>query len=688
MKNLKLGTRLLMGGLLAVAVPIIIIGIVSVYKSSQSIAFLVKQDIAILSKNLALDLQENLSKELSIAKNISYMNSVIALTEKVDREGEKNSLTEIAAVQKEISKMKDAAGDRYSSILIVGKNKIAFASSESGKFKGLNLAGRDYLDKAFSGVANIGSVVFSRGTGLIICSSGTPIYSSTGKEVIGAVVISLQLKYLTDTVEAHKIGKDGFSYIVDKNGLYVTNPVKEKILKDSISQVKGMETLSQMVAQGKSDFVEYTSVEDIRKIAAVHPIAITGWSVVSSVPVDELYAPARSTRNIIITIGIIFLVLASLFFYFFARSLTRPMSNVVVAAQQIASGDIGVSIPTTDRQDEISELTRAFSQMVRSLKEKAQIAEKIVANDLTVKVIPLSGKDVLGNALAIMVEQLRKQIQEIVEGVNVLASSGSEIMSSVTQLTSSSAETSTAVSETTTTAEEVKRTAEVSNQKARHVVELGQKTVEISKTGLKSIEDTINGMSRIKEQVESIADMVVRLSEQGQAIGEIIATVNDLAEQSNLLAVNASIEAAKAGEHGKGFAVVAQEIKSLAEQSKQATTQIRTILFDVQKAISSAVMATEQGNKAVEAGVTLSAQAGESIESLAESVTEAANAAIQIAASSQQQLIGMDQVVSAMENIRDASTQTAASTKQTEGAAHNLHTLGQRLQEIVKQYKV
>ena len=100
-----------------------------------------------------------------------------------------------------------------------------------------------------------------------------------------------------------------------------------------------------------------------------------------------------------------------------------------------------------------------------------------------------------------------------------------------------------------------------------------------------------------------IADSIVRLSEQSIAIGEIISSVGDLASQSNLLAVNASIEAAKAGEHGKGFAVVAQEVRSLAEQSKESTEQIRRILNDIQKAISSAVMATEQGGKTVENSV-------------------------------------------------------------------------------------
>src|SRR5438128_3440680 len=115
-------------------------------------------------------------------------------------------------------------------------------------------------------------------------------------------------------------------------------------------------------------------------------------------------------------------------------------------------------------------------------------------------------------------------------------------------------------------------------------------------------------MARSREQMNSIAQIMVRLSEQNQAIGQIIATVDDLAQQSNLLAVNASIEAAKAGEEGKGFSVVAQEVKSLAEQSRQATTQVRAILSDIQKATSAAVMATEQGGKVVEAGVAQSGQ--------------------------------------------------------------------------------
>ncbi|MBI5590733.1 MAG: hypothetical protein HY881_09645 [Deltaproteobacteria bacterium] len=279
-------------------------------------------------------------------------------------------------------------------------------------------------------------------------------------------------------------------------------------------------------------------------------------------------------------------------------------------------------------------------------------------------------------------------MDEVQQAVSVLASSTSEIMALTAQLASSAAETSTAVSETTVTLEEVKQTARLSNEKANDVSQSASKSTQVFQTGKRSIEVTIAGMTHLRDQVNSIAGSIVRLSEQSRAVAEIITAINDLAEQSNLLAVNAAVEAARAGEHGKGFAVLAQEIKSLSEQSKLATGRVRGILGDIQKAINSAVMASEQGSKAVDAGVKQAAEAGESLRLLADSVAESAQVATQIGASSQQQLVGMDQVVLAMENVKQATEQIALSTKQAEATAQGLHKLGQNQKMLVEQYRV
>jgi len=360
----------------------------------------------------------------------------------------------------------------------------------------------------------------------------------------------------------------------------------------------------------------------------------------------QVYA---STRMFTFITGGIAIALGILISFFITRSITQPLKAVVDVAEQIATRNLSVDVPANESRNEIGFLIQSFHKMV-------------------------------GN--------LREETRQIMEGVSVLASSASEISVSTVQFASSAAESATAVSETTATMEEVRQTVQDSSQKAEYIAEIAKKAMQASLTGQESVDETIERMNLIQEQMVSIAESIVRLSEQNQAIGELISIVDDVAEQSNLLAVNASIEAAKAEEHGQGFAVVAQEIKSLAEQSKQATAQVRRILNDIQKATSAAVMATEQGSKAVEAGVKQSTEAGGSIRTMAKTISETTQAVIQIAVTAQQQLAGIDQVTLAMSNIEQASSQNVDSAKQLETAALKLDELGRRLKELVGQYKV
>lgn len=267
--------------------------------------------------------------------------------------------------------------------------------------------------------------------------------------------------------------------------------------------------------------------------------------------------------------------------------------------------------------------------------------------------------------------------------VGDLASATAEILAATTQLASGSQEQAAAVSETVTTVDEVTQTSEQAAQRAKAVSEAAQRSVEIGKVGRRAVEETVAVMGKVKEQAESIAESILSLAEQAQSIAEITTVVGEIAEQTNLLALNAAIEASRAGEHGKGFAVVAGEVKTLADQSKKATGQVRQILGDIQKATNSAVMRTEEGTRSVNDAITVVTKAGETIRSLADTITEAAQLAAQISASTGQQATGMSQIHQAMKNINQVANQNLVSTKQTERAAQDLDALSGKLRSLV-----
>jgi methyl-accepting chemotaxis protein len=448
-----------------------------------------------------------------------------------------------------------------------------------------------------------------------------------------------------------------------------------------LRRAKGLEAAREEVLTDKGK----NTMDSIRKLVGEMREEETG--LLARLSVEEKNR-AHWTEMTIVMGGLCTFALLAVAGLFLTRNIAVPLGEVSAAALKIASGNLSAKPNSDGRRDEVGVLAVAFTEMTASLGQMARVAERISEGDLTVDAKPKSDKDVLGQAFAVMVEKLRRIIGEMQESSNILSSSAQQIVATTTQVASAASETATAVAQTTTTVEEVKQTALLATQKAKFVSESAQRATQVSESGKKSVADSIEAMKEIREQMESIAESIVRLSEQGQTIGEIMLSVNDLAEQSNLLAVNASIEAAKAGEQGKGFGVVAQEMRNLAEQSKQATIQVRGILNDIQKATNAAVMVTERGGKAAEAGVKQSVQAGESVQKLSESISEAAQAATQIAASSQQQMVGMDQVVQAMESIKMASTQNVASTRQTEAAAKNIQELGRKLTELVALYKV
>ena len=676
-------------------IPVAIIGVTSYLNSKRILISSIDDKLSSVVNSRVGHVQDFLTMSLDAVTNgssrILYRENLEKISNGVDVENLKaklqQSLEDWAAQSNVIyrAKILDLKGNIVATAKSV-YNDLGTSRADSTYFK-------EGLKKPF-----ISDPYISKDDHVSMITYTCPIYKlNSEKEVIGVMVIHQATDSQINkgsfwgegiginkiTTNAEGMGKTGETYLVNKNGLMLTPSrfgenyeFNTKINESTLKFILSKETMN-----------KHKNYRELQTIGIGHNIANTNWYLIGEFDTNEVLAPIKKLGTQMFIMTVIFIVVIIFIAFLIANNFTKPVIEITNVAKAMAVGNLDLDISVSS-DDEIGQLAKSFKTMQTSLKEKAESAQQISAGNLTVDIVPLSEKDTMGYSFQTMVNKLRTQLTDISEGINVLASSSSEIMASVTQMASSSAETATAVGETTTTVEEVKQTAVISNNKAKTVSDNATKMTEISSAGNKAIVNTIEGMSKIKSQMNAIAGMVVKLSEQSQTIGEITATVNELAEQSNLLAVNAAIEAAKAGEQGKGFTVVAQEIKQLANRSKEATAQVRTILREVQKSISSAVMATEEGTKAVDEGLRLTNISGETIQTLSESISEASNAALQIAASSQQQLEGMDQMVIAMENIREASIQAATSTQQSADSVTELQKLGHKLDDMMKQYKL
>jgi methyl-accepting chemotaxis protein len=349
-------------------------------------------------------------------------------------------------------------------------------------------------------------------------------------------------------------------------------------------------------------------------------------------------------------------VLTVLIAFAIGRGITRSVHALVEGTEQIGEGQFEHRIELR-AGDEFGRLAGAFNRMAESLRTTMVRAEAEAATRARAEAI----------------------LDSVRGAVAQLGSATTQILAGTAQQSAGMQEQTAAVTEAVATVDQVAQTAAQAAQRARDVGDSAQRNLEIGQQGRAAIEGSIAALDRLNGQVESTAEGILTLAEQAQAIGEIIASVGDIAEQTNLLALNAAIEASRAGEHGRGFAVVAGEVKALADQSKKATARVRQILSEVQKATNSAVRSTEEVTRGVAAAIRVGGQTGQTINALADTLADAAQAAAQIVASASQQATGMAQIGQAMRNLDRVSRQNLVATRQVEQAARNLDILGHQL---------
>jgi methyl-accepting chemotaxis protein len=456
--------------------------------------------------------------------------------------------------------------------------------------------------------------------------------------------------------------------------------------------------------------------------------------------IASLHSREYTTLSVVALV-VLFTIMMALFI---VRSINRPLKEAVDFANRLAKGDLSAEIMSTST-DETGQLLQAMNRMSSYLKEMAAISDQIATGNLKVELQPRSAQDRFGNAFKnmivntlslvqsqderdeiqksimklldeigdvalgdltveaevttnatgaiadsfnYMISELRKVIHNVNDATLLVSSSATEIQATTEHLATGSEEQSMQIMETSSAMEEMAVSIQQVSENAGLSATVADQARANAKQGMEAVQNNITAMSRIRGQVQETSKQIKRLGERSQEIGEIIQLIDDIADRTSMLALNASIQAAMAGEAGRGFAVVAEEVERLADRSTNATKQISTLIKSIQSETNEVVAAMEETTREVVEGSDLANEAGQALNEIDAVSHRLAELIQQISQASNQQARGSEAIAKSMTTISDVTQQVAAGSKQATVSVGGLVTLADNLRSSVITFKL
>lgn len=521
-----------------------------------------------------------------------------------------------------------------------------------------DLSDRQYVQEALKGKTVISDVVISKVTNKPVVAIAFPLFYEAGK-VNGLLIGTIKFEKIVEKAEQIKIGETGYAYMIDKQGLIISHPVKEKVLKENLMDTGSSElkALVKNMRAGESGSGYYT-YEGIYKYVTFQPTG--NWIVAVTANYSDYMAPAHEIRTKSIMITTIAILIALITAVFISNNIIKPIRKLQTAMELAGNGDLTIKT-TIQSKDELQELSDSFNAMVNN--QLKTIKQVYAASD-----------------------ELAASSEEMAASTEQVSTSSTEVAESTHKLAKEAELGNYSIIETSKALLELSSLIQIAKNKATSADESSQFTLTTANEGKESVLNVINRMENIKTKMEETKAHISSLEHYSKEITTITDTITQIAEQTNLLALNAAIEAARAGEAGKGFAVVADEVRKLAEQSNKGAAEVANLIRLVTETTANTVMATEQSSQQVEDGVMAVTKAGNALEKIVEAVQKTVTDVNGIVSVTDNEVATSEKIVELIHSLATFIESTAASAQEvsasTEETSAAMETIASATEQI------
>ncbi|WP_027937749.1 methyl-accepting chemotaxis protein [Anaeroarcus burkinensis] len=559
-----------------------------------------------------------------------------------------------------------------------------------------SLGDRPYFKKVLETKKSyVSDMIVSRSTGKLSVVIAVPVFNKDGglKAVLAG---TMSLEKLNEVLKQVKFKDTGYAFLADDSGMVLAHPKRPELAgklnvakKEVNPELKlPSSTLDDRMIQlfktalEKNDGVrgDYTFVDGITRMAIYQPIELAGgqrWMIMITAPLDEANAEVRHLTYIMLGLSVFCLLLAIGIAAVISKRFVAPILTLRDAAEHIAAGDLRSQEVAVQSQDELGQLAGSFADMSGKLR------------DLVVQVQRES-------------QQVAAASEELTASAEQAAHAVQQVAGSVTEVAGGADRQLSVAREATTEVDALAKELAGASKRASEVQKSVAKTSQAAESGGEAIGKAIRQMQALDTTVTHSAQVVAKLGERSQEIGQIVDTISGIAGQTNLLALNAAIEAARAGEQGRGFAVVADEVRKLAEQSQEAAGRIASLIGEIQGETGRAVEAMNKGTAEVKEGTVVAGQAGAAFEEIVGLIRKANEEVAAITTAIEQTVSGSGRIVHAVDDMQNVSRDTAeqtqtvaaateeqaASMEEIASSSRSLALLAEELQVAVSRFKV